>query len=327
MVAVVCCAACCGLLAASISCAVLCILVWFRRGGNVTELPLVLGNPRSLKSPSDFSSKTSNNRYNNTHKKPNNLELRDPGRRWWPCTGDRLKKAQIARTCMRLHLAPTRWSIAMAMVQATIWRQAFQTSPSHILQSQWTQTSLAKSRHMSSPKAEALLNATGRVARTTGLDLSAAGIRGNNDGLEVNALFLGPVCKCFPRTAARVSSSASAYSTVGMVFNDINVCKAVAAFSCTAAALNKLRLQTSNPDVFAAGDCLPDGSRFTHAAEWQARVAVRNAMLGEELDARRCGRATIARRVMYQCTSYNHCCKDAIADNNAAYWKHSMLTG
>jgi len=83
-------------------------------------------------------------------------------------------------------------------------------------------------------EAEALLNATGRVARTTGLDLSAAGVRGGNDGLEVNAL-----------------------------------------------------LQTSNPDVFAAGDCLPDGSRFTHAAEWQARVAVRNAMLGEEIDARR----------------------------------------
>ncbi|CAE7239219.1 unnamed protein product [Symbiodinium necroappetens] len=83
-------------------------------------------------------------------------------------------------------------------------------------------------------EAEALLNATGRVARTTGLHLSAGGVRGGNDGLEVNAL-----------------------------------------------------LQTSNPDVFAAGDCLPDGSRFTHAAEWQARVAVRNAMLGEEIDARR----------------------------------------
>lgn len=28
------------------------------------------------------------------------------------------------------------------------------------------------------------------------------------------------------------------------------------------------RLQTSNHDVFAAGDCLPGPERFTHAAEW-----------------------------------------------------------
>lgn len=28
------------------------------------------------------------------------------------------------------------------------------------------------------------------------------------------------------------------------------------------------RLQTSNADVFAAGDCLPGPQRFTHAAEW-----------------------------------------------------------
>eukprot|EP00434_Breviolum_minutum_P011203 symbB.v1.2.009885.t1/scaffold639.1/size181572/6 len=46
-------------------------------------------------------------------------------------------------------------------------------------------------------------------------------------------------------------------------------------------------LQTSNADVFAAGDCLPGPQRFTHAAEWQARVAVRNALLDERMDARR----------------------------------------
>ena len=46
-------------------------------------------------------------------------------------------------------------------------------------------------------------------------------------------------------------------------------------------------LRTRNPDVFAAGDCLPGNNRFTHAAEWQARVAVRNAFLFEGLDARK----------------------------------------
>ncbi|CAE8641978.1 unnamed protein product, partial [Polarella glacialis] len=46
------------------------------------------------------------------------------------------------------------------------------------------------------------------------------------------------------------------------------------------------QLRTRNPDIFAAGDCLPGRDRFTHAAEWQARVAVRNALLSEGLDAR-----------------------------------------
>ncbi|CAK9091937.1 unnamed protein product [Durusdinium trenchii] len=81
--------------------------------------------------------------------------------------------------------------------------------------------------------ASALLNATGRVARTAGLDLEKAGIHGSAE-LEVNEW-----------------------------------------------------LQTSNEDVFAAGDCLPGAQRFTHAAEWQARVAVRNALLDERMDARR----------------------------------------
>jgi len=47
------------------------------------------------------------------------------------------------------------------------------------------------------------------------------------------------------------------------------------------------QLRTQNPDVYAAGDCLPGPDRFTHAAEWQARMAVRNALLGEGLDAGR----------------------------------------
>ncbi|CAJ1353581.1 unnamed protein product [Effrenium voratum] len=47
------------------------------------------------------------------------------------------------------------------------------------------------------------------------------------------------------------------------------------------------QLRTTNPDIFGAGDVLPDRQRFTHAAEWQARLAVRNALLGERLDARR----------------------------------------
>eukprot|EP00913_Durusdinium_trenchii_P004658 g4324.t1 len=95
--------------------------------------------------------------------------------------------------------------------------------------------------------ASALLNATGRVARTAGLDLEKAGIHGSAE-LEVNEWTPSSITGVWPV---------------------------------------RTRLQTSNEDVFAAGDCLPGAQRFTHAAEWQARVAVRNALLDERMDARR----------------------------------------
>jgi pyruvate/2-oxoglutarate dehydrogenase complex dihydrolipoamide dehydrogenase (E3) component len=38
--------------------------------------------------------------------------------------------------------------------------------------------------------------------------------------------------------------------------------------------------QTTNPDIYACGDCCSQ-SRFTHSADFQARLAIRNMFLGE----------------------------------------------
>ena len=38
--------------------------------------------------------------------------------------------------------------------------------------------------------------------------------------------------------------------------------------------------QTANPDIFACGDCAT-AYKFTHAADFQARLAVRNMFLGD----------------------------------------------
>ena len=44
--------------------------------------------------------------------------------------------------------------------------------------------------------------------------------------------------------------------------------KIVELYNCLISTGGVARLQTSNHDVFAAGDCLPGPERFTHAAEW-----------------------------------------------------------
>lgn len=42
-------------------------------------------------------------------------------------------------------------------------------------------------------------------------------------------------------------------------------------------------LQTSNPDVYAVGDCIP-GPKFTHNSDVHARYVIRNALFGEACD-------------------------------------------
>jgi pyruvate/2-oxoglutarate dehydrogenase complex dihydrolipoamide dehydrogenase (E3) component len=43
-------------------------------------------------------------------------------------------------------------------------------------------------------------------------------------------------------------------------------------------------LQTSNPNVYAVGDCIDDGRQFTHHSDIHARYVVRNALFGEHHD-------------------------------------------
>ena len=42
-------------------------------------------------------------------------------------------------------------------------------------------------------------------------------------------------------------------------------------------------LQTTNPDIFAVGDCLP-GPKFTHNSDVHARMVVRNALFEDKKD-------------------------------------------
>ena len=42
-------------------------------------------------------------------------------------------------------------------------------------------------------------------------------------------------------------------------------------------------LNTTNPDIYAVGDCLP-GFKFTHNSDTHARIVVRNALLNDQED-------------------------------------------
>jgi pyruvate/2-oxoglutarate dehydrogenase complex dihydrolipoamide dehydrogenase (E3) component len=46
--------------------------------------------------------------------------------------------------------------------------------------------------------------------------------------------------------------------------------------------------QSAVPNIYACGDCATP-FKFTHAADWQARIAVRNMLLGRQLPAAACG--------------------------------------
>jgi pyruvate/2-oxoglutarate dehydrogenase complex dihydrolipoamide dehydrogenase (E3) component len=46
--------------------------------------------------------------------------------------------------------------------------------------------------------------------------------------------------------------------------------------------------QSTVPNIYACGDCATP-FKFTHAADWQARIAVRNMLLGRQLPAEACG--------------------------------------
>lgn len=86
-----------------------------------------------------------------------------------------------------------------------------------------------------------------------------AGIRVATDGGDVTGDALLMAVGRRPNVAGLDLEKAGVeYSERGIVVND--------------------HLQTSQPHIYAAGDCL-GGYQFTHYADWQARVAVRNLLL------------------------------------------------